>query len=116
MAEINAGEVTVGAGTYEVILRRVGGSNSNTGGTGASAGEEQSFTVGGKRKGSRKTRKAGKTMEGGKRKKSSYFKFVNARRPQIIKENPALKSDVVAVAKKLGAEWRSMSDAEKAKY
>ncbi len=118
MAEINAGEVTVGAGTYEVILRRVGGSNSNTGGTGANASTgEESFTVGGKRKGSRKTRKAGKTMEGGKKRKmSGYMKFAASRRANIISEHPEWKGDVVAVAKEIGKQWRGMSDAEKAKY
>jgi hypothetical protein len=66
-------------------------------------------SVGGKRK----TRKA---QKGGKRAMSGYMKFAKEVRPEILKENPAMKSDVVAVARKIGAKWRAMSDAEKQKY
>lgn len=58
-----------------------------------------------------------KAQAGGKKRgPNGYMKFANKIRPQILKEHPELKSDVVGVARKIGAKWRSMSDAEKAKY
>jgi hypothetical protein len=44
------------------------------------------------------------------------MKFAKKVRPEILRQNPALRSDVVAVARKIGAKWRSMSDSEKARY
>ena len=68
----------------------------------------------------RSTRKTNATrrkrQSGGKRGPNGYMKFANKIRPQILKEHPELKSDVVGVARKIGAKWRAMSDAEKAKY
>lgn len=49
-----------------------------------------------------------------KRKPSTYMKFANAKRSNVVKANPGLK--VTEVAKKLGEMWRGMSDEEKAKY
>lgn len=57
-----------------------------------------------------------KNQAGGKRAPNRYMKFANKIRPQIIKEHPELKSDVVGVARKIGAKWRSMSDSEKSRY
>lgn len=57
-----------------------------------------------------------KGQAGGKRGPNRYMKFANKIRPQILKEHPELKSDVVGVARKIGEKWRSLSDAEKAKY
>jgi hypothetical protein len=57
-----------------------------------------------------------KGQAGGKRGPNRYMKFANKVRPQILKEHPELKSDVVGVARKIGAKWRSLSEAEKAKY
>jgi hypothetical protein len=50
------------------------------------------------------------------RKLNPYMKFAKKMRPEILRQNPALRSDVVAVARKIGAKWRSMSDSEKARY
>lgn len=50
------------------------------------------------------------------RKLNPYMKFAKKVRPEILKQHPALRSDVVAVARKIGAKWRSMSDAEKSRY
>lgn len=61
------------------------------------------------------TRKEKKTRKG-TRKLSGYMKFVKAERSRVISENPKLKSDIMAVGKEMGKRWRSMSDAEKAKY
>jgi hypothetical protein len=44
------------------------------------------------------------------------MKFASKMRPQILKEHPELKSDVVAVARKIGEKWRALSDAEKKKF
>lgn len=60
-------------------------------------------------------RKEKKTRKG-TRKLSGYMKFVKAERGRVISENPKLKSDIMAVGKEMGKRWRSMSDAEKAKY
>lgn len=57
-----------------------------------------------------------KGQAGGKRGPNGYMKFANKIRPQILKEHPELKSDVVGVARKIGEKWRSLSAAEKAKY
>lgn len=64
---------------------------------------------------SRKSRKTRK-QAGGKRGPNGYMKFANKVRPQVLKEHPELKSDVVGVARKIGEKWRAMSDAEKKKY
>jgi hypothetical protein len=63
---------------------------------------------GGKRKRTRKAK--------GTRKVSGYMKYAASRRANIIKEDPSLRSNVVAVAKEIGAEWRAMSETDKAKY
>lgn len=77
------------------------------------AGGKKSRRNGAARKNNATRRKA---QTGGKRGPNGYMKFANKIRPQIIKEHPELKSDVVGVARKIGAKWRAMSDAEKAKY
>ena len=79
------------------------------------------------RKASKKTRKANKVESDaperkekktrkGTRKLSGYMKFVKAERGRVISENPKMKSDIMAVGKEMGKRWRSLSDAEKAKY
>jgi len=45
-----------------------------------------------------------------------FMAFAMEQRPKIIKENPALKTDIGAVGKMLGKLWHQLSDAEKAKY
>ena len=52
----------------------------------------------------------------GTRKLSGYMKFAQEARPKILAENPSLKSDIIAVGKKIGAMWRELSDGEKKKY
>jgi len=52
----------------------------------------------------------------GGRKLNGYMKFAASQRKAIIAANPSLRSDVVAVARKLGEKWRAMSPAEKARY
>ena len=64
------------------------------------------------RRASRKSGRKGK----GTRKMNPYMKFAQKTRPEILKQNPHLKSDVVAVAKKIGQKWRSLSATEKARY
>ena len=59
----------------------------------------------------KKTRK-----QRGGRKLNGYMKFAASQRKAIIAANPSLRSDVVAVARKLGEKWRAMSPAEKARY
>ena len=49
-----------------------------------------------------------------KKKLSGYMKFAKERRPTLLKEKPNLSFG--EVGKTMGAEWRKMSDAQKAKY
>ena len=63
--------------------------------------------IGGKKN---KTRKA----SGGKRELSGYMKFSRKMRPEILRANPGI--EFAAVGKRLGEEWRKLSDAEKKKY
>jgi len=44
------------------------------------------------------------------------MKFAAEMRPQILKEHPELKSNVVSVARKIGEAWRKMPEAERKKY
>jgi hypothetical protein len=66
--------------------------------------------TGGKRN---KTRKA---QAGGKRGPNGYMKFAKEMRPKILKENPSMRSNVVAVAKKIGEAWRALPESERKKY
>lgn len=59
----------------------------------------------------KKTRK-----QRGGRKLNGYMKFAQKTRPEILRTNPSLRSDVVAVARKIGEKWRALSPAEKARY
>ena len=76
--------------------------------------------AGGKKSRRNNARKANatrrKNQAGGKRGANGYMKFASKMRPQILKEHPELKSDVVAVARKIGEKWRALSASEKAKY
>eukprot|EP01013_Petalomonas_cantuscygni_P032050 TRINITY_DN58460_c0_g1_i1.p2 TRINITY_DN58460_c0_g1~~TRINITY_DN58460_c0_g1_i1.p2 ORF type:complete len:110 (+),score=18.81 TRINITY_DN58460_c0_g1_i1:119-448(+) len=67
-------------------------------------------------KGKSKKGKSAKGEKGDKpkRKLSGYMLFSQKRRPEILKGQPDLK--VTEVAKLLGAEWRKMTSAEKAKF
>jgi hypothetical protein len=71
----------------------------------------RSFKTGGAAKKSKKEKKVK-----GTRKLSGYMKFAQEARPKILAEDPSLKSDIIAVGKKIGAMWRGLSDSEKAKY
>ena len=73
--------------------------------------------MGGRKKMGKMTKVAKKTKKAkGTRKLSPYMKFAQQARPQIIKNNPNLKSDIIAVGRKIGEMWRALSDSEKAKY
>ncbi len=52
----------------------------------------------------------------GTRKLSPYMKFAQQARKEVLAENPSLKSDVIAVGRKIGEKWRALSAEEKAKY
>jgi hypothetical protein len=117
------GSITLGGVTYDVYLRVQGGNsgnvstneiefeneneNNNTASSGRSFG---TFT----KKGGAKKEKKVKVK--GTRKLSGYMKFAQEARPKILAEDPSLKSDIIAVGKKIGAMWRGLSDSEKAKY
>ena len=60
-------------------------------------------------------RKNTRKQKGG-RKLNGYMKFAKKVRPEILRANPSLRSDVVSVARKIGEKWRALSDKEKARY
>ena len=123
MANINVGEVDLEGGRYEVILRRLGAGVAGpppVAGPPAVVPEEVNPAVpeevnpagGGKK--SKKGKKAKKAK--GTRKLSPYMKFAQEARKNILAEDPSLKSDIIAVGKRIGEKWRALSDAEKARY
>lgn len=61
------------------------------------------------------SRKNTRKQRGG-RKLNGYMKFAQKTRPEILRANPSLRSDVVAVARKIGEKWRALSATEKARY
>ncbi len=113
MAEISAGVVNVDGGRYEVILRPVGG-NANRANHAANAEGAQNMPNNGE--GMMGGRKKQKQSGGKSRKLSGYMKFAQKVRPDLIKENPALKSDIPGIGRKIGEMWRALSAEEKAKY
>ena len=62
------------------------------------------------------SRKNTRKQNGGKRPLNGYMKFAQKTRPEILRTNPSLRSDVVAVARKIGEKWRALSPTEKARY
>ena len=66
-------------------------------------------------KNNKNSRKQTRKQKGG-RKLNGYMKFAQKVRPEILRANPSMRSDVVAVARKIGEKWRSLSPAEKARY
>ncbi len=60
------------------------------------------------------TKKAKKSK--GTRKLSGYMKFAQEVRPRIIKENPALRTDIPGIGRKIGEMWRNLTATEKARY
>lgn len=65
---------------------------------------------------SRKNSRKNTRKQKGGRKLNRYMKFANKVRPEILRANPSLRSDVVSVARKIGEKWRALSDKEKARY
>jgi len=55
-----------------------------------------------------------KTIEKSGKKLSGYMKFVQEARPRIKKEKPELTFG--ELGKAMGAEWRGMTEAQKAKF
>lgn len=81
--------------------------------------EEANSVSGGKRKTRKSSKKSARktTQKGGKKRKANgYMKFASEMRPQILKENPELRSNVVSVARKIGEAWRKLPESERKKY
>jgi hypothetical protein len=67
--------------------------------------------------GGMKKEKKGKTRKSGRSGKvSGYMKFSQKIRPDILKQHPELKTDVIGVARKIGEKWRALSQEEKNSY
>jgi hypothetical protein len=97
-------EIVIDGLTYKLTLV-----SSKNGATAPSVPNANNSMVGGKK--SKKEKKAKST-----RKLSPYMKFAQEARKNIIKDHPEMKSDIIAVGKKIGEMWRGLSDSEKAKY
>ena len=65
--------------------------------------------------GAKKEKKA-KDPNAPKRAPSAYMTFCATERKNVIAAHPELASQVTEVAKKLGAKWGSLSDAQKADW
>jgi hypothetical protein len=70
------------------------------------------------RKGTRKNRKQnGATRKNRKQSGgNSYMNFAKVERKKVLNDHPELKSNVVAVARKIGEAWRKLSESERKKY
>lgn len=95
-----SGTITLDGKTYEITLKEV----TNSKNTGVKQ-EENELPPMEQSGGKKKTRKL-----------SPYMKFAQKARQEILKENPSLKSDIPGMGRAIGAKWRALSDAEKAKY
>lgn len=76
--------------------------------------ETNSQMGGKKRRNNSNTKKAKKGK--GTRKLSGYMKFAQEVRPRLLKENPALRTDIPSIGRKIGEMWRNLTAAEKARY
>ncbi len=47
---------------------------------------------------------------------NGYMNFAKQERPKVLSQHPELKSNVVAVARKIGEAWRKLSESERKKY
>lgn len=88
--------------------------NDNNGST------ARTLAFGGKRK-TRKAGKASKKQEGAAKTKAKkgpngFMRFSKEMRGKLAAEDAALKSDVVAMSRRIGEMWRGLSDSEKKRY
>ncbi len=103
--DMQVGQVDLEDGTYQVILRRVVAAPAQVAPP-AQVGPQQA-PVGG----AKKSKKAK-----GTRKLSGYMKFAQEIRPQLLKEDPSLRSDIPSIGRKIGEKWRALTAEEKARY
>ena len=94
-----SGTITVDGKKYSITLKEISANNYT--GVNETESNEPAAVGGGKKK---------------TRKLSPYMKFAQKARQEILKENPALKSDIPGMGRAIGAKWRALSDSEKAKY
>ena len=47
---------------------------------------------------------------------NAYMNFAKNYRKEVLNQHPELKSNVVAVARKIGEAWRKLPEAERKKY
>lgn len=102
-----SGTVTLNGLTYKITLTEMPITNEGNGQV-MNGPMMNGEMMGGKKK---------KKQEGGKsRKLSPYMKFAQKVRPELIKENPALRSDIPGMGKAIGAKWRALSEEEKKRF
>lgn len=102
-------EITIDGVTYTLTRKQGGGQQEHQ--EHQEQQEQQEHQEGGAKKGKKKEKKAK-----GTRKLSPYMRFAQEARKKVLAQHPEWKSDIVKVGKEIGAMWRSMSEAEKAKY
>lgn len=100
--------ITLNGTTYEGTVTEKP-MNTSTGGSQQKNEQKNQQQEGGKK--GKKEKKAKST-----RKLSPYMKFAQKARQEVLSEHPELKSDVIAVGRKIGEKWRALSDSEKASY
>lgn len=104
--------ITIGKDTFEITLTKVSKNNNNNDNNNSLSGYESPRSEGGGKKS--KKENATRKMNGGKRKLTGYMKFAQEVRPRIMKESPGMK--IPDIGRAIGAQWRALSDSEKAKY
>ena len=110
---MNPEKIVINGKTYKLVLEggKMKGGNNNNGNNDfeeVKTNNNNNIQGGGKAK---KGKKAKST-----RKLSGYMKFCQTARKELMQEQPEIKSDIPAIGRALGAKWRALSDAEKAKY
>lgn len=101
---LTAGVIEVNGVKYDVILKEQG-LQALTGGKKNESSNAKESQEGGKSKGKKAK---------GTRKLSGYMKFCQTARKELLQEQPGLR--IPDIGRALGAKWRALSDAEKAKY
>jgi hypothetical protein len=109
----------------EIVEPPAGAANGEMGPAGAAAPNPNNFSnlprLIEPSRNPRKSRKQRKN-EGATRKNrkqsggNGYMNFAKQERPKVLSQHPELKSNVVAVARKIGEAWRKLPEAERKKY
>lgn len=98
-------DIEIGGNMYSITVTPKEMGVTNKGGSQQKNQQQEGGKKGKKEKKAKSTRKL-----------SPYMKFAQKARQEVLAEHPELKSDVIAVGRKIGEKWRALSDSEKASY